>query len=84
MLDQKIIRHSDSPWSSPIWVVPKKLDATGKQKWRVVIDYNNNNNKFVYLANSYIQKTQNSKYRYTILNIFKMRTYLQCVRVDGL
>ena len=39
MLHQKIIRHSTSPWSSPIWVVPKKLDASGKQKWRVVIDY---------------------------------------------
>lgn len=39
MIDQKIIRPSTSPWSSPIWVVPKKLDASGKQKWRVVIDY---------------------------------------------
>lgn len=39
MLDQNIIQPSSSPWSSPIWVVPKKLDASGKQKWRVVIDY---------------------------------------------
>lgn len=39
MLNQKIIRPSVSPWSSPVWVVPKKLDASGKQKWRVVIDY---------------------------------------------
>lgn len=39
MLDQDIIRPSNSPWSSPIWVVPKKLDASGKQKWRLVIDY---------------------------------------------
>ena len=39
MLDENIIRPSTSPWSSPIWVVPKKKDASGKQKWRVVIDY---------------------------------------------
>ena len=39
MLDQNIIQPSTSPWSSPVWVVPKKLDASGKQKWRVVIDY---------------------------------------------
>uniref|UniRef100_A0AB38Z1R9 RNA-directed DNA polymerase n=1 Tax=Pitica errantivirus TaxID=3078414 RepID=A0AB38Z1R9_9VIRU len=39
MLDNGIIRQSKSPYSSPIWVVPKKLDASGKKKVRVVIDY---------------------------------------------
>lgn len=39
MLDQNIIRPSISPWSAPIWVVPKKQDASGKPKWRIVIDY---------------------------------------------
>lgn len=39
MLDQGIIQNSNSPWSSPVWVVPKKLDASGQQKWRVVVDY---------------------------------------------
>lgn len=47
MLDQGIIRHSSSPWSSPIWVVPKKMDASGKQKWRLVIDYRKLNDKTV-------------------------------------
>lgn len=39
MLDKRIIEPSDSPYNSPVWVVPKKLDASGKQKWRIVIDF---------------------------------------------
>jgi hypothetical protein len=47
MLKDGIIRPSQSPWSSPIWVVPKKIDASGKQKWRIVIDYRKVNEKTV-------------------------------------
>lgn len=47
MLDQGIIKPSFSPWSSPIWIVPKKLDASGKQKWRLVIDYRKINEKTI-------------------------------------
>lgn len=47
MLDQNIIRPSNSPWSSPIWVVPKKIDSSGKQKWRVVVDYRKLNEKTI-------------------------------------
>lgn len=39
LLKNGTIRHSISPWSSPLWVVPKKLDSSGKTKWRMVIDY---------------------------------------------
>lgn len=39
MLKQGIIKPSISPWSAPLWVVPKKLDASKVQKWRLVIDY---------------------------------------------
>lgn len=39
MLEQNIIRHSQSPYSAPLWVVPKKMDASGETKWRIVIDY---------------------------------------------
>lgn len=45
MLNEGIIRNSISPWSSPIWIVPKKQDASGLQKWRIVIDYRKLNNK---------------------------------------
>lgn len=47
MLSQNIIRPSHSPWSSPIWVVPKKADASGVQKWRTVIDYRKLNDKTI-------------------------------------
>lgn len=47
MLDQGIIKHSYSPWSSPVWIVPKKEDASGRQKWRLVIDFRKLNEKTV-------------------------------------
>lgn len=39
-----IIEPSDSPWNSPILLVPKKLDASGKPKFRLVVDYRKLNN----------------------------------------
>lgn len=47
LIDNGIITHSVSPYSSPIWVVPKKTDASGKKKIRVVIDYRKLNDKTV-------------------------------------
>lgn len=47
MLDQGIIRPSYSPWSSPIWIVPKKLDASNIKKWRLVVDYRKLNEKTI-------------------------------------
>lgn len=47
MLQQGVIRRSFSPWSAPIWIVPKKLDSSNIQKWRLVIDYRKLNEKTV-------------------------------------
>lgn len=39
MLRQGIITESNSPYNSPLWIVPKKMDSSGEKKWRIVIDY---------------------------------------------
>ena len=39
MLEDGIIQQSQSPWNFPILVVPKKLDASGKRKWRICVDF---------------------------------------------
>ncbi|XP_029659455.1 uncharacterized protein LOC115233278 [Formica exsecta] len=39
MLKNKIIRPSMSQWNAPLLVVPKKADASGKPKLRVVVDF---------------------------------------------
>lgn len=46
MLSQRIIRESHSPWSSPVWLVPKKSEIR-EQQCRLVIDYRKLNEKTV-------------------------------------
>ena len=39
MLKDGIIVPSKSAWNSPILAVPKKMDASGEKRWRIVVDY---------------------------------------------
>lgn len=47
LLRNNIIRHSSSPYNSPVWIVQKKADASGIPKWRLVIDYRKLNEKTI-------------------------------------
>ena len=46
-LEQGVIEPSISNWNSPVIVVPKKPDAEGNLRYRMVIDYRNLNAKTV-------------------------------------
>ena len=39
LLEKEVIRRSKSPYNSPIWLVPRKADASGKKKWRIVVNF---------------------------------------------
>lgn len=39
LLEDGIIRPSRSAWTAQVWIVPKKTDASGEKKFRMVIDY---------------------------------------------
>ena len=45
LLKNKIIKPSQSPYNTPVWIVPKKLDSKGKIKWRMVLGFRKLNEK---------------------------------------
>lgn len=47
LLRNDIIEQSNSPYNSPLWIVPKKSDSAGNKKWRMVIDYRLLNEKTI-------------------------------------
>ena len=47
LLNDGIMRPSRSPYNSPVWIVPKKLDASNEKKYRLVIDYRKINSKTI-------------------------------------
>lgn len=49
LLENGIIRPSRSAWiqTGDVWIVPKKADASGEKKFRMVIDYRKLNEKTI-------------------------------------
>ena len=47
LLKDSVILPSDSPYHSPLCIVPKKPGPDGKKKYRLVIDYRELNEKTV-------------------------------------
>lgn len=50
LLESRVIQNSTSPYNSPVWIVPKKADSSGKPRWRMVIDYRSLNEKTIHDA----------------------------------
>ena len=72
MLREEIIEESISPWNSPILVIPKKLDATGQQKFRLVVDHRKLKEKTIGNAYSLPDITE-------ILDQLGQAKYLSCL-----
>ena len=47
LLDTGIIKPSESPYNTPVWIVPKKADSQGNPRWRMVLDFRELNNKTI-------------------------------------
>lgn len=47
LLDNDVIKPSESPYNSPLWIVPKKPDSKGNKRWRMVVDYRALNEKTI-------------------------------------
>ena len=47
LLEEGIIVESNSPWNSPILVVPKRIGADGEKIWHLVVDFRRLNEKTI-------------------------------------
>jgi len=47
LLEEGIIAKSDSPWNSPLLVVPKKTGPDGERKWCMVVEFRRLNEKTI-------------------------------------
>ena len=72
LLQEEIIEESPSPWNSPILVITKKLDASGQQKFRLVVDYRKLNEETIGNAYALPEITE-------ILDQLEQAKYFSCL-----
>jgi hypothetical protein len=70
MLEDKIIRHSTSPWNSPIISVKKEEDASGKQKLRLAVDFRKLNEVTVGDSSPYLLFLRSSMHYFIFARYF--------------
>ena len=47
LVEDDIITKSDSPWNSPLLIVPTKGGPDGRPKWRMVVSFRKLNEKTI-------------------------------------
>ena len=47
LVKEGIVTPSESPWNSPLLIVPKRAGPDGKPKWRMVVDFRKLNEKTI-------------------------------------
>lgn len=84
LVKNNVISPSLSPYSSPLWIVPKKEDSHGNKRWRMVIDYRNLNEKTIGDAyplpqiNEILDQLGSAKY----FSVFDLASGFHQIRVD--
>ena len=74
MLEIEIIKPSQSPYNTPVWIVPKKSDSQGKKRWQMVLDFWKLNEKTIsdsyHLPNIHeiLDQLENAQY-FSIFNL---------------
>ena len=74
LLESDIVRPSKSPYNSPLWIVPKKPDAQGNKRWRMVIDFPALNEKsisdayFLFSIFKILDQLESAKY-FSVFNL---------------
>ena len=47
LINNDIVEESESPYNSPLWIVPKKADSQGNKRWRLIVDFRALNEKTI-------------------------------------